>query len=242
LLTRWVPSPLLFKRKLLCHERNQGGDMGSQGPTADRRPLKSRSTAWAAAAARAALASGINADGVSIVGIVISLVGAAALVTGVAAPWHLLIGAAAVQLRLLCNMLDGMVAVEGGRKSVYGAIYNELPDRLEDSLLLVAAGFAASPKLGLVLGLTAALLAAICAYVRLLGGTLGQPQDFIGPQAKPHRMFVLTLGLLAAFVAAVAEGDPDRWLLISLIVICVGTLLTIVRRSLRIAQRLRSAA
>jgi phosphatidylglycerophosphate synthase len=242
LLTRWVTVPLLFKRKSLCHELPQGDGMEAQGATANRRPLKSRGTAWAAVAARAALASGISADGVSIVGIVISLVGAAALVTGVAAPWHLLIGAAAVQLRLLCNMLDGMVAVEGGRKSVYGAIYNELPDRLEDSLLLVAAGFAASPKLGLVLGLTAALLAAICAYVRLLGGTLGQPQDFIGPQAKPHRMFVLTLGLLAAFVAAVAEGDPDRWLLISLIVICVGTLLTIVRRSLRIAQRLRSAA
>ena len=216
--------------------------MEAQGATANRRPLKSRGTAWAAVAARAALASGISADGMSVVGIVISLIGSAALVTGVAAPWHLLIGAAAVQLRLLCNMLDGMVAVEGGRKSPYGAIYNELPDRLEDSLLLVAAGFAAGPKLGLVLGLTAALLAAICAYVRLLGGTLGQPQEFIGPQAKPHRMFVLTLGLLAAFVATAAGGDPDRWLLIALIVICVGTLLTIVRRTLRIAQRLRSAA
>ena len=43
-------------------------------------------------------------------------------------------------------------------------------------------------------------------------------------------------------VAAAAGGDPDRWLVISLILICVGTLLTIVRRTLRIAQRLRSAA
>jgi phosphatidylglycerophosphate synthase len=215
--------------------------MRSQGPTADRRPLKSRSTAWAAAAARAALASGISADGVSVLGIVISLVGAAALVTGFGAPWHFLIGAAAVQLRLLCNMLDGMVAVEGGRKSLYGPIYNELPDRLEDSLLLIAAGYAAGPPLGLVVGLTAALLAAICAYVRLLGGTLGQPQDFVGPQAKPHRMFVLTIGLLAAFVARITGIDPGRWLMLALAVICVGTLLTIVRRTLRISARLRGA-
>jgi len=159
--------------------------MEADGATANRRPLKSRGTRWAAAAARVALASGISADGVSIVGIVISLIGAAVLVTGIGAPWHFLSGAVAVQLRLLCNMLDGMVAVEGGRKSVYGPIYNELPDRIEDSVLLIAAGYAAYSVIGFEIGLLAALLAAICAYVRLLGGTLGQPQDFCGP--RPSR-------------------------------------------------------
>jgi len=187
------------------------------------------------------MASGISADGVSILGIVISLVGAAALVAAFADPWHFLIGAVAVQLRLLCNLLDGMVAVEGGRKSVYGPIYNELPDRLEDSLLLVAAGCATDRAVGLILGLTAALLAAICAYVRLLGGTLGQPQDFVGPQAKPHRMFVLTVGLIAAFIAAIVSGDPRPWLLLAFGAIIAGTLHTIIRRTLRIAKRLRDA-
>lgn len=215
--------------------------MEAEGETANRRPLKSRSTAWAAAAARVALASGISADGVSIIGIVVSLAGAGALIVSIATPWHFLIGAVAVQLRLLCNMLDGMVAVEGGRKSRYGPIYNELPDRIEDSVLLVAAGYAAGPSTGLLLGLTAALLAAICAYVRLLGGTLGQPQDFSGPQAKPHRMFVLTVGLISTFVAAVATGAPGNWLLLALGVICLGTLLTIVRRTLRVAARMREA-
>lgn len=211
--------------------------MEIEGARANRRPLKSRGTAWAAAAARLALASGISADGVSILGIVISFAGAAALVFGFANPWHFLICAAAVQLRLLCNMIDGMVAVEGGRKSVYGPIYNEMPDRLEDSIFLVAAGYAAGAQ-GLVLGLTAALLAAVCAYVRLLGGTLGQPQDFSGPQAKPHRMFILTVGLLAAFVASFANGAPGRYLIVALGLICIGTLVTIVRRTLRIAGRL----
>ena len=215
--------------------------MEAEGATANRRPLKSRGTAWAAVAARAALASGISADGVSIVGIVISLIGAAVLVTGIGAPWHFLSGAVAVQLRLLCNMLDGMVAVEGGRKSVYGPIYNELPDRIEDSVLLIAAGFAAYSVIGFELGLVAALLAAICAYVRLLGGTLGQPQDFCGPQAKPHRMFVLTLGLLAAFIAGLAGYRPGPWLYIAIALICIGTLVTIVRRTVRIARRLREA-
>jgi len=216
--------------------------MEIQGATANRRPLKSRSTGWAAAAARAALATGISADGVSILGILVSLAGAAAVATHFAAPWHFLIGAAAVQLRLLCNLLDGMVAVEGGRKSIYGPIYNELPDRLEDSLLLIAAGYAVDPVNGLALGLLAALLAAICAYVRLLGGTLGQPQDFVGPQAKPHRMFLLTLGLVAAFADALLRGHGSgRWVMVALAIICAGTLLTIVRRTWRMARRMRDA-
>ena len=54
-----------------------------------------------------------------------------------------------VQLRLLCNLLDGMVAVEGGRSSPVGALYNEVPDRVADSLLLVALGYAVGiPWLG----------------------------------------------------------------------------------------------
>jgi phosphatidylglycerophosphate synthase len=220
--------------------QDRGKDM--EGATANRRPLKSRGTGWAAAAARVALASGISADGVSILGIVISIIGAAVLVAGTAAPWHFLVGAVAVQLRLLCNMLDGMVAVEGGRKSLYGPIYNELPDRLEDSLLLIAAGYAAYSVIGFELGLVAALLAAICAYVRLLGGTLGQPQDFCGPQAKPHRMFVLTVGLLAAFLAGLAGWRSGPWLYFAIALICFGTLVTIVRRTLRIARRLRESA
>src|SRR5439155_22139852 len=50
--------------------------------------------------------------------------------------------AACIQLRLLCNLLDGMVAVEGGLKSESGEIYNELPDRIADTLVLVGAGYA----------------------------------------------------------------------------------------------------
>ena len=41
----------------------------------------------------------------------------------------LLLAAAGIQLRLLCNLLDGMLAVEEGFKSKTGDIYNDLPDR-----------------------------------------------------------------------------------------------------------------
>ena len=196
---------------------------------ANRRPLKSRSTAWAAYAARGALKLGLTPNGVSFLGIVIAALGALALLNATDRPLLFLAAAATIQLRLLANMIDGMVALEGGRGGPTGAIWNEFPDRVEDSLFLVAAGCAAGlPWLGWL----AALLAAICAYVRLLGGTLGQAQDFGGPMAKPHRMAALTIGCLVA----VAWGEA---LPMALAVIAAGTALTIALRLARLSTALR---
>jgi phosphatidylglycerophosphate synthase len=203
--------------------------MGDDKPIASRRPLKSRSTSWAAAAARGALRVGLTANQISALGVVVAALGAWAIVAAPGQPWLFVVGAACVQLRLLANMLDGMVAVEGGRGGPTGAIWNEFPDRAEDSLFLVAAGYAAGLEW---LGWLAALLAAVCAYVRLLGGTLGQPQDFGGPMAKPHRMAALTLGCLIAVVWTPAIE-------VALGVIAAGTMLTIALRLGRLSTALR---
>ena len=104
-----------------------------------------------------------------------------------------LAAAACVQLRLICNLLDGMVAIEGGRKSKVGAIYNEFPDRIADTLFLVPLGYAAGVPW---LGWACALLAALTAYVRVFGGSLGLVQDFSGIMAKQRRMAALTAGLV----------------------------------------------
>jgi phosphatidylglycerophosphate synthase len=204
--------------------------MGNETPAAGRRPLKSRSTRWAAMATRALLKTPVTANQVSFAGIVISALGAWAIVEAPQRTLLFIVGAACIQLRLLANMLDGLIAVEGGRGGPTGAIWNEFPDRLEDSLFLVAAGYASGlPWLGWL----AALLAAVCAYVRLLGGTLGRPQDFGGPMAKPHRMAALTLACLAAIAWAPA-------LAVALGLIAAGTLLTIALRLARLSKALRS--
>jgi phosphatidylglycerophosphate synthase len=142
----------------------------------------------------------------------------------------LLVGAAvAIQLRLLCNLLDGLVAVEGGLASPDGELFNEVPDRITDSLLLVAAGYAASvPELGWA----AALAAALTAYMRVLGGTLGRPQDFSGLMSKPRRMALLT----AACLGAVASPDV---LAFALGVIFAGSLVTSAGRLARLRRALR---
>ncbi len=204
----------------------------------NRRPLASRGMGWASAAAKAMLAVGLTPNAISVIGIGFAALGAWAFVYAPQYPWLYLAAALGVQLRLLCNMLDGMVAVEGGKASATGPLYNEAPDRIEDALLLVAAGYA-TPLWWI--GWLAALLAFMTAYVRALGGSMGFAQDFSGPMAKPHRMAALTLGCLLAlgeYLAGAWYNLPGM----VLVVIATGTAFTVVRRLHHIASQLRAAA
>jgi phosphatidylglycerophosphate synthase len=200
-----------------------------------RRPLASRSTRWAGFLSTAAVRAGLSADGISILSLVFAAAGAAALLI-LARPWNLLACAAGVQLRLLCNLLDGMVAIEGGRKSKLGVLYNEVPDRLADSVFLVALGYA----IGIAwLGWLAALAAAVTAYIRVLGGTYGLAQDFRGPLAKQHRMAVMTAGLLLGIGEFLWRGsqyvlEAAAW------VIAVGAIVTCGTRIRAIAGQLKA--
>jgi hypothetical protein len=65
------------------------------------------------------------------------------------------------------------------------SIFNDIPDRISDALLLVSAGYAISIiSWGAALGWCAALLAVMTAYVRTLAASLGAPVNFQGPMAK----------------------------------------------------------
>lgn len=201
--------------------------------TPDRRPLATRNARWAQRAAAALARSAVTPNQISLISILFAAAGAAALLD--ARPIALLLTAVCVQLRLLCNLLDGMVAIEGGKQSPVGALYNEFPDRIADSLLLVALGYAASMPW---LGWLCALLAALTAYVRATGGALGLAQDFRGPMAKPHRMAVLTVACLAGAAERYATGTHYA-LLIATVLIAAGSALTCALRTLAIARLLR---
>jgi len=133
-----------------------------------------------------------------------------------------------------------MVAVEGGARTSAGEVFNDLPDRWADVLILVPAGYAV-PGVAWAssLGWAAALLAVLTAYVRVLGGSLGLPQDFGGPMAKPHRMAVMTGACLVA-VAEVWVGPGGIALLSALLVVALGSAVTVWRRTLGIVRRLEA--
>ena len=201
----------------------------------NRRPLTTRNAGWANALARALVNSTITPNQISVISIVFALIGAGLLVWW-PTPAGFVLAALCVQLRLLCNLLDGMVAIEGGKQSPVGALYNEFPDRIADSLFLVALGHAAGHDW---LGWLMALLAALTAYIRVTGGSLGLTQDFRGPQAKPHRMAVMTAALLIGAVELYWRGSVHA-LLIASVVITAGTALTCVTRTRAIAAQLKA--
>ncbi len=201
--------------------------------TPARRPLASRDSRWARRAAAALARSSVTPNQISLVSVVFAAAGAAALIRAGAV--SLVLAAACVQLRLLCNLLDGMVAIEGGKQSPVGALYNELPDRIADSLLLVALGYAAEAPW---LGWLAALLAALTAHVRATGGALGLAQDFRGPMAKPQRMALLTIACLVGALEMPWNGTRYA-LLTAAILIAAGSALTCATRTLAIARALR---
>jgi phosphatidylglycerophosphate synthase len=211
---------------------------------AERRPIATRETGWAKSLAARLARAGLSANTLSLLSIVFALLAGAALLMSDRPAWRawLVLAAVGIQLRLLCNMFDGMVAVEHGHSTPEGALFNEVPDRIADTVILVAAGHAVAVGVwGPVLGWASALMAMFTAYVRVLGGALGTPQFFIGPQSKSQRMAVLTG---AALIGAMMPSPvlAGRVLTVALVVVLVGSTITVIRRVLRIARELRSRA
>ncbi len=151
--------------------------------------------------------------------------------------------AALILLRAAANILDGMVAVEFGRSSPVGELYNEVPDRVSDAAMLIGLGYAAGglPWLGYI----AACAALLVAYVRAVGRGAGAPQEFGGPMAKQGRMFtVVTVGL---YLGLAPRSWQPQWggthaiglAAAALAVIALGCLWTILWRLKRIASALQ---
>ena len=96
-------------------------------------------------------------------------------------------------------------------------------------------------RIGRALLWLGALLAALTAYIRTLGGTLGLAQDFRGPMAKPHRMWLMGA---ACAVAPIEIGTTGTHyvLLVTIVIIAIGSALTCALRLRAIAQQLHARA
>lgn len=202
--------------------------------TSNRRPIAARSSRVAQRLAAFLARSRITPNQISVASVGAALLGAGGLLQGGIS--GSLVAVLGIQLRLLCNLLDGMVAVEGGKQSAMGALYNEFPDRVADSVLLVALGYAAQMAW---LGWLGALLAALTAYIRVFGGALGQPQDFRGPMAKQHRMALLSVACLGG---AVLPPVAQPLLQSAAMLIAVGSAWTCLARTRSIAGQLSRGA
>lgn len=209
--------------------------MTDTNPTPNRRPIAARQSAWAAGLTTRAVQLGISPNQISIASVGVAAIGLGLYLLSPLGPglvqWLCLILAAGSCLaRLVCNLIDGMVALEGGQGTRDGAFWNEVPDRLSDLMLLTGAGVAAgNPTLGALAG----ALAILAAYIRELGRAEGFAPDFGGVFAKQGRMVALAAGtVIAAFYAT-------EWTLgLTLWVILAGTAVTVFGRAFRLVDGL----
>lgn len=173
----------------------------------DRRPIKARDTRWACFTARGLTSLGISPNAISIFGMVAAIAaGASFYLTRYPLGFQRALwigGAMLVFLRLLANMFDGIVAIEQGKATQVGALYNEVPDRVSDAAILIGSGYAAGGSIEV--GYLAACVALFIAYVRSMARTAGAPSDFGGPMAKQQRMFLVIMA------AAYSGLTPTAW-------------------------------
>lgn len=215
----------------------------------ERRPIASRDTRWARAFTEVLVRVGASPNFISLFGMFAAIVAGLAFAgtngaEGLAQRALWLLGAALCQVRLLCNLFDGMVAVARKTASRTGELYNEVPDRISDAAVFIGLGYAAGgdPAHGYL----AVIMAVFVAYVRAMAKSLGAPNDFCGPMAKPQRMALATG--LGAYLGLAPEawrlpfGDHWGLPLVVLIVVICGGIVTAIRRLLRAANYLRSRA
>jgi phosphatidylglycerophosphate synthase len=203
---------------------------------AGRRPLKSRqSPIFQELAARLAR-TGVTPNRISYFSLLFGVAAGLAFAATVDIPSWLaricfFFAAVFIQLRLICNLIDGMVAVEHQRKSPAGELWNEVPDRISDVATIVGAGYALGGQP--VLGFVGAILALLTAYVRALGASLGAGQIFAGIGGKPQRMFLLTVTALTAAVLM-----RPATVTIGLALVCLAATSTVIQRLMLIRTHL----
>lgn len=201
--------------------------------TDGRREVASRNTKWAHTIARKLAESNITPNQISVLSVFFSAIGGGALLfsylnSSFSYYISFVIYIIGIQLRLLCNLFDGMVAVEGGKKTPNGDLYNDIPDRFSDILLIIPAGYIAG-GIGVELGWLAGVLAVMTAYFRWIGAYKTQEHYFQGPMAKQHRMALLTFTAIIGLIT-IHTGYYHLVFIVSLILMNIGLVITLVRR------------
>ncbi|MGF1770591.1 CDP-alcohol phosphatidyltransferase family protein [Enterovibrio makurazakiensis] len=221
--------------------------MAPQLNDASRRPLAVRKNALTQRIAVWINNRDITPNQISLMSIVFAALGFAAMFA-----YHflgsiplLLVTVLCIQSRLLCNLFDGMVAIEGGKSTPSGELFNDVPDRIADPLLIIGVGFATQYEGGMYLAWACALLAVLTAYIRVLGVSMGTKADFRGPMAKQHRMALLTGALVVLFLqnlTGFSIGLPFNIIDLALVVILLGSLATCWRRLVFIYRDVENTA
>lgn len=199
-----------------------------------RRPIKSRETNLAQKGTNFLIKLKLTPNIISILSICFSLVAAIFILklkTSINY-MYILMSILGIQGRLLCNLFDGMVAIQTKKNSSIGELFNEIPDRISDTLIILPLGYIIELPYSIEIAFIAVFLSLFTAYIRVLGTSLGIT-TFKGPMAKQQRMASLTFLLIVIFFLNLIKVNLlviQHIILGTLYLINVGCIITIYNR------------
>lgn len=183
---------------------------------------------------RALANRGISANQITVAALLLSLAIGTTIWLSDGARWSLFLLPITLFARMALNAIDGMLAREHDMKTDLGALLNELGDILSDTALYLP--LAIIPGLSSSLIILIVVLAIISETAGILACQIGAQRRYDGPMGKSDRAF--SFGLLALLLAL---GIPTgMWVTIILDVILLLLLATIVNRSRRALQEVKS--
>jgi phosphatidylglycerophosphate synthase len=147
--------------------------------------------------------------------------------------WPLLLIPVCIMLRCVCNLLDGMVAIEREITSARGEALQDTVDRLSDSCMLLGAIF--SPFGGLGLGIFSMTVMLISSYVGILKKAVGGKREYGGILGKGDRYLLMGVASIGQYLWMDDVGG-FHILSIMLGLMIAGGTVTIIQRSLSIGE------
>jgi phosphatidylglycerophosphate synthase len=212
-----------------------------------RRPLTSRDSSWAKLIAKKIAQTGITPNQISLLSIVFALMSGVSFYfttySNTYATLFLILGVVGLQMRLLCNLFDGMVAIEYDKKTSSGGLFNEIPDRISDTIIIL--GFCLSVHYDqetIYLGLACIIISISTAYIRALGASMGAGEQFQGPMAKQHRMALITGTVILILILNLFPAIDFPITKTSLWIMLCGGILTCYRRIYAIYMNVKRQA
>ena len=210
-----------------------------------RRPIKSRDHKAAKSITAFLIKINASPNGISVFSIIFALLGMASLIRmrNDITILNTVLAIIGIQGRLLCNLFDGMVAIDGGKTSLVGEIYNELPDRISDTILILPLGYIViAYPYALELAWGGAFFSLFTAYIRNFGTSLGIT-TFKGIMAKQKRMALITVALIFCICFRYTNIEILYYkniIYVMLIILNVGSVITIITRLSIIVKYLKS--
>ena len=171
----------------------------------------------------ALVARHVSADALTVAAVPVAALGGACLALSDPIPALLPCVPILAAIRLILNLLDGLVARRTGTTHAMGELLNELGDRVADTLFI--GGLCFVTAVGSLLALSAVIAALLASYVGITARAMGVSRQYGGVMSKPGRMITLAIAAPLAFVVA------DRWPLVAAAwIILLGSVITLAQR------------